>query len=475
MASPGRLGWQRRILRTLSSLVLGALLGSCPSAAGAICGDGNIYVESFCPCDCDGSGNVTVDEILTAISIALGATPVSNCYAADLDGNETTTVDEIVVCINGALNGCFPGGGLGGEECDDGGRCVGGANAGTFCVSEDECVGDGACFGGVNDLRGCASDDDCGDAPCRKCRPYGGDSCAANCTFETDQACPLVSLNTGGPIGIAGSNAVIASPFIPLPLPPLPLEGSQILTTGNLVHGSATVAIKAAGVDFAPIAISTIACACARGVEARSCGGTIFDRDGAASLNCTPGFVGEETCPPDKACAAIHGPGNAGSGFIACGDAGVDTDVIRDCNGTPGGQPSDPEVTISRRSGSLPADRGSGQLIITSAIGTVVGLCTGSSADYGPDGLFCNADDPVSSRGTPNTIVFTTNTASGTVLNPGNFQGDVLGPVRTSGEPFTCNDGTTVGVSGTNLAGAFTSCDQPTVADIAVSVNFVCE
>lgn len=471
MTNPVRPGWQHGLRRGVGGVILGGLLGVCPSFAGAICGDGTFDgVACGCPCDCNGDSIVTVDEVLTAINIALGGTPIGACTAADRDGNLTTTVDEIVTCINTALNGC-PVCGPDAEECDDGGRCIGGANAGSACAAEDDCVGEGACFGGINDLRGCASDDDCAGSPCRKCRPYGGDGCAANCTAETDQGCVLVPPSTD-PFMIAGSRAVIAAPVIPLP--PLPLEGSQILTVGTLREGSAPVVIKAAGVDLAAIAVSTIACACARGAVARSCGGTTFDRNGAASRNCTPGFVGEEACPDDKACAPIHGPGNSGSGFITCGDAGVDVEVVQDCNGTPGGAPLDPEVTLTRTSGEVPPDHGSGQLVITTAIGTVVGMCTGSSADYGPDGIFCSDDDPVFSRGTPNSIMFTTNMAAATVLNPGDFEGEVLGPTTTSGAPFSCSDDRVV-VGGTDLAGAFTSCDQPTINDIGVTVNFVCE
>jgi hypothetical protein len=59
-----------------------------------------------CVGDCDGSGAVTVDEIVTMVNIALGTQPVGNCLAGDSDGSNTITVDEILSAIQNALNGC---------------------------------------------------------------------------------------------------------------------------------------------------------------------------------------------------------------------------------------------------------------------------------------------------------------------------------------------------------------------------------
>jgi hypothetical protein len=62
------------------------------------------------PCvgDCNGSGQVTVDEILTMVNIALGNTLVTACEAGDPDHNGQITVDEILTAVNHALNGCTP-------------------------------------------------------------------------------------------------------------------------------------------------------------------------------------------------------------------------------------------------------------------------------------------------------------------------------------------------------------------------------
>lgn len=61
---------------------------------------------SHCAADCNGDVQVTVDEILTAISIGLGNLPVAACPAADVNGDDTVTVDEVLNAVNAALNGC---------------------------------------------------------------------------------------------------------------------------------------------------------------------------------------------------------------------------------------------------------------------------------------------------------------------------------------------------------------------------------
>jgi hypothetical protein len=60
------------------------------------------------PCvgDCSGNSQVTVDEILTMVNIALGNTPVTTCEAGDANHDGQITVDEILTAVNNALNGC---------------------------------------------------------------------------------------------------------------------------------------------------------------------------------------------------------------------------------------------------------------------------------------------------------------------------------------------------------------------------------
>lgn len=70
--------------------------------------DGAVQVQegSSCVGDCDSSGDVTVDEIITMVNIGLGSQAVSACLAGDSNGDGQVTVDEIVTAVNNALNGC---------------------------------------------------------------------------------------------------------------------------------------------------------------------------------------------------------------------------------------------------------------------------------------------------------------------------------------------------------------------------------
>jgi hypothetical protein len=60
------------------------------------------------PCvgDCDSSGAVGIDELLTMVNIALGRVPVSACTAGDADGNGRIDIAELLKAVNSALAGC---------------------------------------------------------------------------------------------------------------------------------------------------------------------------------------------------------------------------------------------------------------------------------------------------------------------------------------------------------------------------------
>jgi hypothetical protein len=65
---------------------------------------------------------VTVDEVLKAVNIALGAAQVSTCPLADANGDGVVTVNEIVLAVNNALYNCGSGGtgGAAGGGCSVG-------------------------------------------------------------------------------------------------------------------------------------------------------------------------------------------------------------------------------------------------------------------------------------------------------------------------------------------------------------------
>lgn len=79
-------------------LALSVLFAPLPGDAG-VAGVG-------CAGDCNGDGRVTIGELLTAVRIALGEAPVSDCSAADDNGDERISVGELVRAVAAASTGC---------------------------------------------------------------------------------------------------------------------------------------------------------------------------------------------------------------------------------------------------------------------------------------------------------------------------------------------------------------------------------
>jgi len=64
---------------------------------------------AVCATDCDGDERVSINELITAVRIALGAADLGVCPAADGDGDEKVAVAELVQGVRAALDGCFDG------------------------------------------------------------------------------------------------------------------------------------------------------------------------------------------------------------------------------------------------------------------------------------------------------------------------------------------------------------------------------
>jgi len=63
--------------------------------------------DHVCGGDCNGDGAVTVNELITMMSITLGNANVSTCLAGDADGSGEITINEIIAAVDNALmNGC---------------------------------------------------------------------------------------------------------------------------------------------------------------------------------------------------------------------------------------------------------------------------------------------------------------------------------------------------------------------------------
>ena len=115
-----------------------------------------------CDGDCDGDNQVTIEELVMAVEIALGGAGIERCTAADRDGDGMVAIDELLAAVNAALDGCAtqptptptatPDPGLincgdgvvnGSEECDDG-NTLSGDGCSALCALEpggDPCAG----------------------------------------------------------------------------------------------------------------------------------------------------------------------------------------------------------------------------------------------------------------------------------------------------------------------------------------------
>ncbi|MFQ5665090.1 MAG: hypothetical protein ACE5I7_01535 [Candidatus Binatia bacterium] len=482
MKKPTEAAWYRQAYRATAIVTFTLLAGLAPRAAHAACVG-----------DCNADAQVTVNELIMMVNIALGNADVSTCTPGDANGDGGITVNEIVTAVNNALNGCPPEAGFCGdgvvntdqdEDCDDGGICIGGSKAGTPCTSEAECGGDsekGVCLEGPNAQRLCSADSECPGSTCVRCRTFGGDGCSANCTNETEVATTLVSGEQAGLEIVPGTSGLLVN-AIGLTLP-LPLVGTQTFIVGRERNGRIAVALKPEGLQLERIPVQALVCACIRGTGFKTCGGTQLDADGQPSINCTPGeTAGESKCAGLAPCTYVFGPGNSGAGVIGCASLNdVNFSTTQDgcesgpCDGLEG--MSGPVITER-----LPGVGGPGSMLLytASAIGIGVGLCTGTDASIvGPDGEFCTDDDPqipddaASPRGLSNVQLLTTGTATAFVANANLFAGEDNGPFSATGNPVACSDVASGTLSGLALAGAFTALEQPAIGDIVVNSTFV--
>jgi hypothetical protein len=342
-----------------------------------------------------------------------------------------------------------------GEDCDQGGTCIGGPAAGTPCF-----VGDMTCTDGT-------------------CTTFGGKGCAANCTTEHDVLFELVpgEVPPGASQPAPGTSGVAIASILNISLP-LSAPAQQTLTVGKLKDGKIPVVVKASSVHYPAVPVQILiysACGCIRGVSAKTCGGTLFEAGGTTlSTDCTPGYssctteacdTAGEPCAGKAPCAFVNGEGNTAAGEIGCD--GLDgTDILFEEDAATGGPAV---VTVSGHGGP-----GSANIAQTLGLGALLGPCTGSSADYGADGQFCTDDDPATGLlRVAQTLPSVTGTAMAVVHNTRGTSND-LGPVTTTGAPFSCSDlenGDQSSAGGAGLVGAFAIIGVDLVGDIAVTAQ----
>jgi len=325
-----------------------------------------------------------------------------------------------------------------GEECDDGGICIGSANAGTPCTSAAQC-------------------------PNGACTPFGGDGCAANCSRESDVllnlvAGQLVHADTGQ-TGIKPGTSGVVLHGDPLIIA-VPLSGQATLTIGKQRDGEIPIVIKARNIRFPRINLG-IVCECVRPAAAKTCGGTIFEADGVTlSPDCTSD---DHACAGGKPCAFIFGTGNSAAGVIGCSALdGINSMVTQDAGGAAGS----PRPLLFQLSGSGPA--GSARLFSSAELSATVSGCSGTSPDYGLDGEFCTGDDEPAPRRSIVTNPLVTGLAAGQLFNANGTDADNIGPVAVSGAPFDCAalGGVPASAGGGALAGVSVQLQRPSIGDV---------
>lgn len=80
-------------------VVVPAALSLC---VGLPCGAGG----RACVGDCDGNGEVAINELITGVGISLGTRNPDDCPAFDADGDGNVAINELITGVNSALLGC---------------------------------------------------------------------------------------------------------------------------------------------------------------------------------------------------------------------------------------------------------------------------------------------------------------------------------------------------------------------------------
>lgn len=298
------------------------------------------------------------------------------------------------------------------EECDDGGVCVGGSLAGSFCSSDELC----------------------------DCVPFGGDGCAANCTVET--TIPFSILPSGG-TGTAYSG--YSGPGVE----DYQLRADGAVTVGHARDGKIPIVIKDT-FEFDQIHVGSLACSCLRPVARKTCGGL------ASAADCTEGYTaGASVCTGTSPCAFVHGEGNVAAGVITCtGLSEDDVTVTHDSSLS-----SPPSIVFS----GTGAD-GASAIWFSAAQYTATSCVGMPELGYGEDHQLCTDDDLPGYRGAPATWPLVTGHSSGTILN---FNGEPssLGPIDILGNPFDCSLVAAGTLAGAALSSITTALEQPLSGD----------
>ncbi len=90
----------------ISGLVIDPITPSTLYAGTRDRGVFSIQQVAVCVGDCNGDGTVSVDELITGVTIALGTQPLEACLSLDAGDDGRVTIDDLIVAVNNALKGC---------------------------------------------------------------------------------------------------------------------------------------------------------------------------------------------------------------------------------------------------------------------------------------------------------------------------------------------------------------------------------
>jgi hypothetical protein len=73
---------------------------------GARASADRIVLQPACPGDCNRGGDVSIDELITSVNIAIASTPVDGCAVADGNADGLVAINELIAAVSASLDGC---------------------------------------------------------------------------------------------------------------------------------------------------------------------------------------------------------------------------------------------------------------------------------------------------------------------------------------------------------------------------------
>ena len=93
-----------RLLTKFALAFCASLLAFCASLL-ALCAP---VTAQTCVADCDGSGRISINELVLGVNIAVARADLESCPVLDLNGDGELTIDELTSAVFDALTGCGP-------------------------------------------------------------------------------------------------------------------------------------------------------------------------------------------------------------------------------------------------------------------------------------------------------------------------------------------------------------------------------